>query len=56
MSYTQSLWQEIYQNGTDLQVTDNGMVEAIYTIISMCIIIFIIYSFFFFLKRICNNC
>lgn len=35
MSYAQSLWQEISKNGTDLQVTDNGMVEAIYTIISM---------------------
>ncbi|KAF0763928.1 Uncharacterized protein FWK35_00010399 [Aphis craccivora] len=34
MVYFQSLWQEIYQNGTDLQVTDNGIVEAIYTIIS----------------------
>jgi len=36
MSYAQSLWQEIYKDGTDLQVTDNGIVEAIYTIISMC--------------------
>jgi len=35
MSYAQPLWQEIYKNGTDLQVTDNGIVEAIYTIISM---------------------
>jgi len=34
MSYVQSLWQEIYKDGTDLQVTDNGIVEAIYTIIS----------------------
>ncbi|XP_026805125.1 LOW QUALITY PROTEIN: thiamine transporter 1-like [Rhopalosiphum maidis] len=34
MAYFQSLWQEIYRNGTDLQVTDNGLVEAIYTIIS----------------------
>lgn len=34
MSYAQSLWQEIYKDGTDLQVTDNGMVEALYTIIS----------------------
>lgn len=35
MSYAQSLFQEIYKNGTDLEVTDNGIVEAIYTIISM---------------------
>lgn len=35
MSYVQSLWQEIYENGTDLKVTNNGMVEALYTIISM---------------------
>jgi hypothetical protein len=35
MSYAQSLWQEIYKNGTDLPVTDNGIVEAAYTIISM---------------------
>jgi len=42
MSYSQSLWQEIYQNGTDLQVTDNGMIEAIYTIISTYNIIILI--------------
>ncbi|XP_027851234.2 thiamine transporter 1-like [Aphis gossypii] len=34
MAYFQSLWQEIYRNGTDLQVTNNGLVEAICTIIS----------------------
>lgn len=38
MSYAQPLWQEIYKDGTDLQITDNGMIEAIYTIISMYII------------------
>lgn len=42
MSYSQSLWQEIYRDGTDLQVTDNGLVEAIYTIISTYKTIFII--------------
>jgi len=35
MSYAQSLWQQIYLDGTDLEITDNGVVEAIYTIISM---------------------
>lgn len=35
MSYAQLLFQEIYNNGSDLNVTDNGIVEAIYTIISM---------------------
>lgn len=35
MSYVQLLWQEIYKDGTDLQITDNGLVEAVYTIISM---------------------
>lgn len=34
MAYVQSLYQEIYNGGTDLQVTDNGIVEAIYTIVS----------------------
>jgi len=34
MSYAQSLWQQIYLDGTDLEITDNGVVEAIYTIIS----------------------
>ncbi|VVC32109.1 Reduced folate carrier,Major facilitator superfamily domain [Cinara cedri] len=34
MSYCQSLYQQIYNDGTDLQITNNGMVEAIYTIIS----------------------
>lgn len=35
MSYAQSLWQEISKDGTDLKVTDNGLVEATYTVISM---------------------
>lgn len=35
MTYAQSLYQEIYKDGTDLKVTDNGIVEAVYTIISM---------------------
>lgn len=35
MSYAQSLWQQIYHDGSDLHVTDNGIVEAAYTIISM---------------------
>lgn len=34
MTYIQSLWQDIYTDGTDLQVTDNGIVEAVYTVIS----------------------
>ncbi|VVC37391.1 Reduced folate carrier,Major facilitator superfamily domain [Cinara cedri] len=34
MSYCQSLYQQIYYDGTDLQITNNGMVEAIYTITS----------------------
>jgi len=42
MAYFQSLWQEIYRNGTDLQVANNGLVEAICTIISTYIIILII--------------
>lgn len=42
MSYAQSLWQEIYKDGTDLQVTDNGIVEALYTVISMYLFLFII--------------
>lgn len=37
MSYAQSLWQQIYHDGTDLKVTDNGIVEAAYTVISMTI-------------------
>lgn len=35
MSYAQSLWQQIYDEGSDLNITDNGIVEAAYTIISM---------------------
>lgn len=35
MSYAQSLWQEISNEGTDLKVTNNGLVEAAYTVISM---------------------
>lgn len=35
MSYVQSLWQKIYEEGSDLQITDNGIIEATYTIISM---------------------
>lgn len=34
MSYAQSLWQEIAKDGTDLSVTNNGIVEALYTVIS----------------------
>ncbi|XP_050422759.1 thiamine transporter 2-like [Adelges cooleyi] len=34
MCYIQTLWQQIYDDGTDLQITDNGYVEAVYTIIS----------------------
>lgn len=40
MAYIQSLWQTIYHDGTDLQITDNGIVEAAYTVISMTIYIY----------------